>query len=837
MKNSISVFLVLLLSMSAFADGPYGSADYSRRDCYTHDKLKACWEIDPGTTGDHFQKTGSFESWTGGDPDGWNDISIGSGSVAQNTVYVYDGSSSALLTGTGGDAGGIRYVFSFKAGKVYQLRFRHLGDGVDVVAVTVWLSGTAYYNFTSDAWQAGAASTTATTATVWTDNTVNIITGVIDRDDYNVDITATDGNVFYIDRVELIELKSTITSKPGNYELSVANGLDHPAYGDEDTLYKSKAYTGPAYDRGARFDGTNDYFYRANDGTFNPAGNFSVACSIIPVTTSSTGSIISKYDTAGGERGWDTQCASTNALLVYVSANGVGNDSFTVNGSLYAGYKSDYVFSYFGPATSYAYVDFSSNSKTLSQTSINDSTSTVNVGSRYDGGSPTNTIIEKCCYWDKGLSATEAAKYISPYYPGVRYNGLNGAYPTSCTNTTSHATCSQTRCRDGTTGKCEAEWNSYASFGQYTGLIENNSFETYTGDPSVANFTDWTETEYAGDGTANITAYLADSVHGDVSARCVKTGSTSYCSWQSDCLTTGIGSDMYGYIKARGDATLTDLYIAQYSGVACTGYLSALTFKANQALTDVWTWYGGSVAAASWDGSTQSYYVVFRDRSAQASDSFFDLVDVKMASYRTPPVHVPASGGAVTYTARSLVVYNPLADYVQEEDGYAWDGGFCWSAWVYNNWSATDGVAHDVFHLDDTDGGDNNRIAVYKTTDNKIAFYVYDSAGASRYDVSAALTDTTWTAGKWKFVEGCTDNAGSVDLHWYNVNNSTWYDGVGVAGAGTGILDDVDSTLDVGHKLTATHWQGYIANWAIMPYNAVWPRHGFNGGRPPKDPY
>jgi len=835
MTRSILGFLVLFFSMSAFADGPYGSADYSRRDCYTHDKLKACWEIDPGTTGDHFQGTGSFEGWTGGVPDGWVDGSIGTGAIAQETTQIYDGSSSLNVVGGGLiNYSVVHYTMDLEAGKTYQISFWSLGDGADTVDVSVSNAGnTEFYNFTTDAWGAAFTYSSTTTSTSWAKGTANIIVGPADKSSYKVSIGCIDGDVI-IDGVEIAELKSKITSKPGNYELTVANGLDHPAYGNKDTLYKSQNSTGPTQNRGAYFDGSNDYLYRANDGTFNPNGDFSVACSVIPHSVTSSDSIISKHDTAGNERAWDLQ-NNGGALLVYVSSDGTATDAFAVNNSLVNGNRSDLVFSYHQASTSYAYVDFLSNNKSLSELEINDSTSSVNVASRYGGNAAANVTVEKCCYWDKALSGTEAVKFISPYYPGVRYHGLDGTYSTDCTNTTSHATCSTDRCRDGTAGKCEAEWNSYASFEQYSGLIENNSFETYTGDPSVANFTNWTETEYAGDGTASITAYLAESVHGDASARCIKTGSTSYCSWHSDCQTVGVGSDMYGYIKAKGTATLTDLYIAQYSGVACTGYLSALTFKANQPLTDVWTWYGGSVAAASWDGSTQSYYVFFRDRSAQASESFFDLVDVKVASYRTPPVHVPASGGAVTYTDRSLEVHNPLADYVQEEDGYAWENGFCWSAWVYNDWSATDSSRHHFVRTSATAGA-NNIWWVRRENSNRLEVYIYDSAGDYKAKY-LATTAINWTAGDWKFVEICTDNTGIVAGHHYNVNNSTWYDWNSSTGSGTGIQDGAGDLYIGSDPGNSDHFDGYIANWAIVPYNAVWPKHGFNDGRPPKDPY
>jgi hypothetical protein len=160
-----------------------------------------------------------------------------------------------------------------------------------------------------------------------------------------------------------------------------------------------------------------------------------------------------------------------------------------------------------------------------------------------------------------------------------------------------------------------------------------------------------------------------------------------------------------------------------------------------------------------------------------------------------------------------------------------YESGACISDWIYTDWSGDDGDDH-VFLQQDGTAGNNNQWKFEKASNDYVYFWTWDSAGTIKYN-TLAVTDTNWTAGDWKYVEACWSNDGSQRGHFYNVSNSTWYDLGAAGGAGTGVFNDASDELHVGHRDNSDFCDCYMSEIRIVPYSAIYPNAGFNGGRPP----
>jgi len=130
--------------------------------------------------------------------------------------------------------------------------------------------------------------------------------------------------------------------------------------------------------------------------------------------------------------------------------------------------------------------------------------------------------------------------------------------------------------------------------------------------------------------------------------------------------------------------------------------------------------------------------------------------------------------------------------------------------------------------------GNNNRWQLQKNADDSIYFQLYDDVAALRQINSLAITDISWTAGDWKYVEACSNNSDdTIAAHWFNNANQTWYDLANAAGAGTGIQDGQSNILYVGHSGGNSFLDGYQSEIIISPYSDIYPNLGFNSGNPP----
>jgi len=868
------------------SSGDYGAAFFYRSDIWPRDGLVEHWTFDSGVQGDVRNGEGDFETWTGTEggctdcPAGWNcDCTSWGGEIDQETTYIYSLDSSAKLTASGLLHSLIYYTESLAANTAYQVDFCYMGDAGTEDLLFVITNGAMNdsYNFAIDTWTAPATwLSIANVGTTWSCVTAYVVTGVAAKASYLWGFAAetTDGNHFYVDHVRVQKLNAVdITGDRGNV-LSIPVTSD-PQWGHSQIL-QARTGTGPAYKTGMHMDGVDDYLFCSDsDCDMDPVnwaggGYFSVGCRVMTNTVAAgTDYIITKWNAGGNQRSWVIYRQGAN-IAITISDDGINTDA-----NLAAMFTADVLHSFVstydpsggsGACESNLYYNASQvdADATMTECVPFNSTADLQIGATVGSSTWSGSILE-CSLWEKELTAVEANKYISPYFPGTNYN--DGFYVDTCSQTASHATCSIQACRDGTPKVCQAEGTGVmAIFDQASNLPENNSFEANSGTDDTPDFDDWQELG-TGSGDVNcpgsLTAYHADKVHGDSSMRMklrsifmdpanrflggtVKDYPTcsTYVWVASECLNTSKNDTTFSMkIKALSDtiATTSNLngfyvYVAQYTA-GCASKLQDNFFEYDPKKGD-WEDFIFTLESSDWNASAAAYYLSIVANSGWNIDILVDDVQITETPYKVPWAHVPAGGGVVTYNNRQYELHNPLSDYCESEGDDCYASGFCASAWVYTDWAGDDGVGRRILFVPGT-AGNNNRWDIRKDAANNLQFYFYDNAAAIR-NYGVAVTGVNWTAGDWKYVEVCSNNSDNVLLgHHYNVGNSTWYTWSNAAGAGTGIQNGQSVELHVGHQSNASYLDGYISEIHISPYSDIYPNKGFNNGVPPvnKHPY
>ncbi len=838
----------------------YGVAQFYRSDAWSREGLKEHWLLQPKLSGNEIAN-GDFESWSGAEggctdcPRGWIcDCTSGGGDINPETTKIYKGTSAKLdVSNVYGSA--LVKTKDFLANKIYQISFWYKGEAgtEDFYFLVGKLDISETYNFDTDTWTGGLSVYVINVAdTAWTKVVTYIKVGAADKlaaagYGFGWICASSSGTALYISDLQVREMETQIVGEMGNV-LSVPVTSD-PEWGDSEELL-GRVGTGPAGNMGTKFDGVDDYLSRADDGSFDPVnwesgGSFSVGCRMMPSTIASGQDvIISKYNGSGNQRSWEIS-RSNNDIAAVVSSDGTSGEgkisypacSNVLRANVLHNLTWSYLYDIDGASNSNITVD--ENTPATHANIVgppHDTNGDFVVGSLHGGSNFWDGSISEVAVWKIALSTIETNKWRNPYFPGTNHG--DGFYVDTCTQATTWANCSTQKCRDGTPNACQAEGTGVmAIFGAYTEILSDNSFETFTGDDSNPTFTHWTALETPGNGTANITAYRADTKHGDVAIRSVTTGTTSYTLLVSGCKTTGIGSDVYvsAQLKALAGVGRMVFQFRQWESVDCsTGYIGVNQFYDTGGVVSdpTWTEYGDLFGSGEWDGTAASYELRIYIAYQKAADVLIDTISLKAASYHTPWIHKLA-GAETAYSARDYRLHNPLADYSEELDEDMYESGFCVSTWVYSDWAGDDGANRDLFFVTGT-AGLNNRWQVSKNPEDNVQLVLYDSAGVFRIH-QLAVTDTNWTAGDWKYIEACSDNAGTIAGHHYNANNATWYTWPDGGGAGTGIQDGQTSELHVGHSTATNFVDGYISEINMVPYSAIFPQAGFNSGKPPSN--
>lgn len=859
----IITLVILCIAYEAKGQGcpdDYGCFFPYRNDIYSRDGIRDEFRLDPGIEGSFLiqdRDYGDFEVWTGTAggctdcPEGWNcDCTTFGGDVDSNATYIYESNTSVDITPAGNLTGIIYYTRTFTMNEVYQFSFCYLGGtGTEDLQFGAGnISFTDTYNWATNTWTAPLTTMAfANIGTSWTCVNAYMTVGLATKTNFLAAFAASsaDGTAIYIDNVQFQRLRGEgVTGSRGNV-LSVPITSDMQ-WGHSEVLLP-RVGTGPAGWWGMQLDGTDDSLSCA-DATcemdpvnWPTGGSFTVACEFITDTIAAgSGFIVSKYDAAGAQRSWYVR-RETDDIDFVLSDDGTNTTNLGADNFLGINRLHKFIARY-----NYDGVNLSADAN------INVDENTVATSAIFRGP-PLNTTaalqvgavsaalffdgtLGSCTIWEGDIGVLAANKWRNPHFPATNYG--DGFYLHDCSQAASHSTCSTQICRDGTPNACQVEGTGVmAIFGQYTENILDNSFETYAGDPSVANWTDWVEDEDpgAGGGTAAITAYLADTKHGDTAVRMVTvngTGASSTIMWGS-CLVAGIGSDMHveAAVKKLSGTANFRIAVSRYSDGACGAGIGVFTVRAYADFeSGRWQILSGTIGAGDW-GAAASYEIQLTQFNSN-TDFLIDTVSMKVANYHTPWVENPSGGGTTTYNSRDYRLHNPLSDYCESEGADCYASGFCVGVWVNTGWTGGDTTQYYIMNVPGT-AGNNNRWLIRKSANDRMYFSVYDNAAGVLHRYSAVTTSTSWTAGGWQYVEACSDNTGTLAARHYNLDNTTWYNWATGDGAGTGIQNGQSSELHPGHLTNTLHLDGHTSSINIAPYNVIWPMKGWNNGIPP----
>jgi len=815
----------------------YGAADYSRSDYYDRSNIKEEWRLDPGVQGSSLAND-DFEIWSGAEggctdcPTDWTcNCTYAGGDIDQETTYLYSLGSSAELDATGFLHSLIYHAATYEANKCYLATFCYKGqDGTeDLLFYAGNSTFTESYAPATDTWTGSLTDMSfANIGTSWMCSQAFIATGVTTKSSYIFALAArsADGTAVYVDYVGLHELNScSITGAMGNM-LSVPVNSDSQ-WGQAEMLLP-RVGTGPVGSWGTSLDGINDYLFRADDDTFDPVvgcadqgGSFSVGCRFVTRDNTDPGYIFAKLDPSTAND-WVIYNLTGNSVRFYWQDTTGAADSITIANFLVNDTLTSFVgtYEFKGDAVSdvYLYANYEATASTnTGEGPIKNDPVELNIGASGGGvgGQHFSSLFASCTFWCGVLSSVQANKFISPYFQNNSHG--DGFYVDTCSQAASHATCSTQVCRDGTPNACQAEGTGViAVFSQGEELIPYNSYEIVVGDDSSPTFTGWTK-------IGAVTAYRAATKHGNVSARMKRTGAD--VSLTSSCIGVSASTAYYVFVDAKS-ITGDPLYIIEYDP-----YTSADCTTGQQSTVEIVTGSTSSVWAEAGDTKTTAVGInslKLRVRQTSGGSAIYDAISLKASSYRKPWVHNSGAGTTI-FNARNYIIHNPLSDFIETEQKYGYEDGFCVSACVYTDYT-TDGTVHRAL----TSGTVSDQYWSFITNDgsNNISFAVTTGAAAWK-SIYQAITPSTWVAGTRKFLEACTDNASPSNLkaRWYETSNSTWYSiaSPSSGGGSTGQMNTQSDELHVGHQSAAVFLDGYFVGEAISisPYSIAWPQKGF----------
>lgn len=849
MRKWLLVSLLLSFPVLAADPGAYMSVDFTRSDYIPTDGLVADWQLDAMVEGDLTQGNGDMESGSASGgctycPTGFVCTCAGTSNVTQENSKVYKNNSSAKYTVDALDSViTILYPFYAEANTAYQINWKHKGNagGEDFYIQLNDIPANSY-NFTTDAWQVGASAITyAALPTSWTTTNLYFVNDATARTAYFRIVRNNANFTYFFDDFQIRKLKNTgPKSRAGQYTLQVPVTSDM-RFGDSPNLL-SKPADGPAGSNGTWFDGTTDYLTcpDAICGWADPTNAFSVA-SEFNYTVDGVHVFAGKYGVV--TQGWlmyrlggaDRFYVCKAGAVCITTAAPVSSTANTNN--IFIG-----TWEQIADGSSLQLGQLNHNAPTTSAVSVAPVLNTnddFTIGSIAGGGSCLNGFIKRFSFYNKRLDTIDISKWISPYFPANNNN--RGSYVTTCTQAASHATCSATKCRNGTPNACQAEaTGAMAIFGQNTELVPYNSFETVVNDDSNPLFTGYSSLSVNGDGASSVTAYRDETKHGNVAVRLKSSGSTAYSAVSTVCIPVTPATAYYAYVSAKqlgGMRTNMFLRLVEYSDGACV---------TSVAQTDLFT---GSIdssfsvrkptGAITTNVATNSAIIAVVNFGAYAaatptftgtatSDILVDAISLKAASYFTPFVHNPGAG-TTTYNWRDYRIRNTLADPTMN-GLYPYQTGFCAAAWIYTDRSGAQFTTNRFAFSSPSVAGANGWYLRLESG-NYLTAGVQDSAGVWLFKYLA--TDATnWSGSNWHYAEMCSDNTGTVKGHWFDVASAAWYNLSSSIGGGTGIQNAQSTTLNIGSEGT-TAFDGYISQLCIKPWNAIYPNCGFNSGVPP----
>ena len=161
---------------------------------------------------------------------------------------------------------------------------------------------------------------------------------------------------------------------------------------------------------GYEFDGSNDYLSRADDDTFDPAGDFSVQCVMVPDTTGGTMHLASKWYS---QTAWKLSVESGNAVVAVDKGGSQSSRTVAVsNHSLPLALTGSYDYVADGSSVLTLYAGFQSAQLTSAVGPVRASTDALGVAAAGDGSDKFDGQILYCAYWNEALNQMQHLDFM-----------------------------------------------------------------------------------------------------------------------------------------------------------------------------------------------------------------------------------------------------------------------------------------------------------------------------------------------------------------------------------------------------------------------------------------
>lgn len=522
---------------------------------------------------------------------------------------------------------------------------------------------------------------------------------------------------------------ATITTSDGGYTLTKAGA---PARVNDGTYPSGLSTQGYAH----RLDGAADYWYRADDGTFDFGDDFTIHAAITPDTVAAgEDCIVAKYETTDNKKSWKL-CRSADGIVFTMSADG-STDTTVTKASCLAAHRPAFITATYDKSgtTADVYVDnLAVATSGAAAADLYDTTANLEVGASDTGATLWDGLISELVlvpaykteadhlfawrqYQGRMSTTTNVASVTSAAPPAViMAPPASGTEPFIIPQPANASYIGSPATGSGGIYGAAA----------ITNLIYRSAIcETQDGSSHPQG---WVTAETAGDGSAAVDCSTDTVAHGARSLKVVLTGTTSAANITSACITTGIGSDVYlsAYNKCTSGTCASRLGLAEYDNADCTANLAFNAVLNFMSGTD-WEKQDAVFAAGSWNGATSSFTIYLNENGNGGTTAYWNSPQLRVASTPTDAFCGSDADAAAVCTILDVT-----------------SGSEALSA---ASWTITATVRSPIDGAEATPvrtilrvpatAGDNNKITASWASDT-LTLSVFDSAGAEKTSTVAA---------------------------------------------------------------------------------------------------
>jgi hypothetical protein len=491
-------------------------------------------------------------------------------------------------------------------------------------------------------------------------------------------------------------------------------------------------------------DDVDDSFSLSTTTDVTPSGDFSLQCAVTPDTVSGSHGIMSIYVNAG-QRSW--LLYQSNATVVFtVSDDGTNAESNTTGNLLAAGRMSFITVSVdVSENDSFIYVDNNATVSKLNHARLpvyQSSTDDFLVG-KFGAAAEWDGLMHYCAFYDgKVISEAEHDLSFAKFQGRVSSAADHVVTVTSATPPSVMLTALDSGTQpmfvdvganSGMVGSPASGSGGIYGAGAITNLAQRASFETWAGGAA----TGWTE---ASGGAGDATQDTTNMVHGLSSATLDCSGAGDTISITSNCLDVDPTKDYVLSLYAKELTGNSDLNITVkgWSDASCESDEETELTNTPGDITTSWVRYptgtNGQILAAAWEGTTEYATIIIdnSDDNGTGTLSVDGLMFMEGTKEVADALAVCDTDASCTTSAVQYTIANPVS------------GAGTWR--IEHNqrfpFDPENSTTRYMFEAAKTGGANDNIIALFISSPNRITTLVYDSASAVKY---ARIDAASWS--------------------------------------------------------------------------------------------